>query len=192
MKNSATRFCGYIPNRDKCQQAGEGRARVSLSQESFFCLCSGHRLSLSWCSAVACCCMWIYFWHPLHSQQMGSFNSFGIPRVPPLPTGLYGGGRSAHRGMPWLFLGGYVVSGTARGHFVRCRTGPCTPARFGSCAVCQEPCRCLYTPVQPLCLGITRHTGLVHVRFWLLSNCMVGLSQKNTPSVWSINVKYAF
>ena len=36
---------------------------------------------------------------------------------------------------------------------------------------------------QALRLGIARHMGHAHVRFWLLSNCIIGLSQKDTPSV---------
>lgn len=77
------------------------------------------------------------------------------------------------------------VSGIARRHCVGCRRGPCTPASFWE--HCCVP-GAVQVPLHPglmqlLCLGIAWHVDCVHVRFWLLGNCIIGLSQKNTPSV---------
>lgn len=56
---------------------------------------------------------------------------------------------------------------------------------FGGTAVCQEPAQVCLHPglMQALCAAIARHVAHVHVRFWLLRNCIIGLSQKDTPSV---------
>lgn len=64
----------------------------------------------------------------------------------------------------------------------------------GGTAVCQEPVRVCAHPVlmQALCLGIAQHVGHMHMGFWLLSNSITGLSQEDTPSVYSINIKYPF
>lgn len=135
-----------------------------------------------------CCCTASQvnlFLASLHSQQMGPSNSFGIPRVPPPPAGHCGGGRSVHEEMPWLCLGDCVVSGIARRHCVKCRCGPWSPASFWERCCVPGAVQVPLQPglMQPLSSGIARHMGLVHVSFWLLSNCIIGLSQKNTPSV---------
>lgn len=66
-----------------------------------------------------------------------------------------------------------------------------TRAASGQTAVCWEPVQVHTHPeiLWVFCLGIAQHTGHMHMRFWLLSNSITRLSQKDTPSVYSINVK---
>jgi len=68
---------------------------------------------------------------------------------------------------------------------VRCRHVPLHCSQLLGTLLRQEPAQVHLHQglMQVLCLGIARHMGYVHVRFWLLSNCIIGLSQKDTPSV---------
>lgn len=125
---------------------------------------------------------------------MGPSNSFGIPSVL-LPVWHYRAGSFAREELPWVWSGARMVNGHCQKALCEVQTCPVPPQpAFGGTAVCQEPAQVPLQPglMQALCSGIAWHMDHVHVRFWLLSNCITGLFWEDTPSVQSINVKCPF